>query len=302
MGKVKSFYAELKEANIEYYRNFSIKEKTSFHIGGRVDCYLTVKNVEELKTVVLAAHKWKKEIFIMGNLSNVLISDKKINKIFVELKGEFEEMVSISKTNIYAGAGIKISAMLGWLMKHSLGGLEFMAGIPGKLGGAIYMNAGAWGKGIGAYIKKVYFMDKNGNYKSIENRKNIFAYRHSIFQKNGFTITGVEFKLKTKELAKIKKEMADLIKIRHSKHPWNAYSAGSFFKNSSKYTAGKLIEEAGLKGKSIGNAEVSEMHANFLINKGNAKYSEMLKLVKLIKNTVYKKFKIRLKEEVKYIK
>jgi len=301
VGKVGGFYGKLREAGIEFYNNFSIKDKTSFKIGGRVECYLTVKNTGELTIAVKSARKWKKELFIMGNLSNVLVTDRKIRKVFVELKGGFEEIKAKGKTSVYAGAGIKISVMLGWLMKHNLGSLEFMAGIPGKLGGAVYMNAGAFGKGIGSYISRIYFTDKKGNCGIIENGREAFSYRHSIFQKNGFIITGVELKLKKKPAEDIRKEMASLIKIRHSKHPWNAYCAGSFFKNDRNYTAGKLIEEAGLKGLTCGKAEVSRMHANFLINKGGAKFKDVVKLANLVKRAVYRKFGIRLEEEVKYV-
>lgn len=302
MGKVKNFYRQLKEVGIEFNRNYPIKNRTSFNIGGRVDCYLTVKDMDEIMTTVKAARENKKALFVMGNLSNVLISDKKVNKVFVELKGDFEKIEVKGKTGIYAGAGVKISVLLGWLLKNGLGGLEFMAGIPGKLGGAVYMNAGAYGKGIGSYIKKVYFVDKRGRCGIIENAGEAFLYRHSIFQENGFIITGVELGLKIRPAEKIRKEMAELIKLRHSKHPWNAYCAGSFFKNHRDYTAGRLIEEAGLKGSKCGKAEVSKMHANFLINKGGASFGDVVKLANKVKKAVYKKFKVKLEEEVRYIR
>lgn len=302
MGKVNNFYAALENAGIEYRRDFPIAEKSSFKIGGKVECYLTVKDQAGLEAVVKAAKAAKKELFIMGNLSNVLITDGRIKKVFVELKGEFEEVKAKGKTGVYAGAGVKLSVMLGWLMKNSLGGVEFLAGIPGKLGGAVYMNAGAFGKGIGSYITKIYFTDRNGNCGIIENGKEAFSYRHSIFQENGLIITGVELKLKKRPKEEIRKEMAGLIKLRHSKHPWKAYCAGSFFKNSRDHTAGKLIEEAGLKGKTVGKAEISKMHANFLINKGGASCKDVVKLANLVKKVVYRKFKVRLEEEVRYIK
>jgi UDP-N-acetylmuramate dehydrogenase len=302
VGKVNSFYAALDNAGIEYRRDFPIGEKTSFKIGGKAECYLTVQDQGSLEAAVKAAGRAKKELFIMGNLSNVLIADGRIKKVFVELKGEFEEIREKGRATVYAGAGVKLSVMLGWLMKHGLGGLEFLAGIPGKLGGAVYMNAGAFGKGIGSHITKIYFTDRKGNCGIIENGKEAFSYRHSIFQENGLIITGVELKLKKRPEEEIRKEMADLIKLRHSKHPWKAYCAGSFFKNSKEHTAGKLIEEAGLKGKTVGKAEVSRMHANFLINKGGASCKDVVKLADIVKKEVYRKFKVRLEEEVRYIK
>jgi UDP-N-acetylmuramate dehydrogenase len=238
----------------------------------------------------------------MGNLSNVLVADTKVKKVFVELKGDFEEIKAAGKSLVYAGAGLKNSVTLGWLMKRDMGGLEFMAGIPGKIGGAVYMNAGAYGKGIGSYITKVYFMDLKGNCGIIENGKEAFSYRHSLFQDNGFIITGIELKLGKRPAEEIRKEMAAIIKLRHSKHPWNAFCAGSFFKNDKNYTAGKLIEEAGLKGVSCGKAEISRKHANFLVNKGGASFKDVVKLANMVKKRVYNKFKVKLEEEVKYIR
>ena len=303
MGKMKSpFFNSLKEAGIEFYPSYSVKKRTTFNIGGRVDCYVRAKNLNELAATVKAARTAKKEIFVMGNLSNVLISDRRIKKVFVGLEGSFREINKKGTVSFYAGAGAKISGLTAFLIKNSLTGLEFMAGIPGTVGGAVYMNAGAYGKGIGAFITKAHFMDKKGECGVIVNPEKAFTYRHSIFQKNGFIITGAEFKLRKGDSGKIRKETVELIKTRHKKHPWDAYCAGSFFKNPAKCPAGSLIERAGLKGKKFGGAMVSDMHANFLINTGKARFSDVVTLAGLVKKEVNKKFGIRLAEEVRYIK
>jgi UDP-N-acetylmuramate dehydrogenase len=302
VGKVKGFYRAIEDAGIGYKKDYVIRDRTSFRIGGKVECYLTAGNTEQVTAAIKAAARYKKKIFVMGNLSNVLIADGKIKMIFMELTGDFENISIKGKTGVYAGAGVKNSVLLGWLTKKGLGGIEFMAGIPGTVGGAVYMNAGAFGQGIGSFIKKVHFVDKKGKCGIIENGKEAFSYRHSIFQDNGFIITGVEMTLKKRISADIVKEMADIIKLRHSRHPWRAYCAGSYFKNGKDYTAGKLIEEAGLKGKKCGKAEVSNMHANFIVNTGGAKFKDVVKLADDIKKEVFRKYKVKLQEEVKYIK
>jgi UDP-N-acetylmuramate dehydrogenase len=296
------FIADLKASGAEFRADYAIKGRTTFNIGGRVECYLKVKNITELASVLKAAKAAKKQIFAMGSLSNVLITDKKIKKIFIELGGGLASVKVSGKNSVHAGAGAKISVLLGALLKSGLTGLEFMAGIPGTVGGAVYMNAGAFGKGIGSYIKKVYYMDENGRCGVMANAKKAFTYRHSVFQDNGFIITGVELGLKKGNKTAIKKEMAALIKTRHSRHPWNAYCAGSFFKNGKDFTAGKLIEEAGLKGKKAGGAQISKMHANFLINTGSAKFDDVIKLDNIVKREVFRKFGVKLEEEVRIIK
>jgi UDP-N-acetylmuramate dehydrogenase len=303
MGKVdRAFFDALKKAGIEHYPGYAVKKRTTFNIGGRVECLIRAKDLEELAVSVKAAGAAKKKVFVMGSLSNVLISDRRIKKVFIELAGGFLEIRKAGASKVYAGAGVKIGSLTAFLIRNALTGLEFMAGIPGSVGGAVYMNAGAYGKGIGSFIDRIHFMDLKGRCGIITNPEKAFSYRHSIFQKNGFIVTGVELGLKKGKAEAIRKEVSFLIKARHKKHPWDAYCAGSFFKNSADYTAGKLIEQAGLKGKKVGGAMVSKMHANFLINTGRAKYSDVVKLARCVKKEVYKKFGIKLVEEVKYVK
>ncbi len=297
------FYSDLKAAGIKYIKDFSLKEKANFRIGGKAECYLKAENTVALAGVVKAAGAAKKEMFVMGNLTNVLISDGKLKKVFIELKGDFTAVRSEGVVRVFAGAGAKMNAVLGFLIRKGLKGMEFMAGIPGTVGGAVYMNAGAFGKSISPLITRVYYMDKKGKCGVLTDIKKGFSYRHSVFQENGFIITGAEFKLKKGKPAEIKKEMAEIIKQRHAKHPWKAYCAGSFFKNGKDYTAGKLIEQAGFKGRKVGGAKISEMHGNFLINDtGKASCKDVMKLAAIVKKEVYKKFKVRLEEEVRVIK
>jgi UDP-N-acetylmuramate dehydrogenase len=165
------------------------------------------------------------------------------------------------------------------------------------------MNAGAFGTAVCAILLKVYAVDRLGRPVTIKVKKEMFGYRKSIFQKNGYVITGAEIKVKRGNRMKIQEQMKNIMASRRSKHPWKEPSCGSFFKNHfPEYTAGRLIEEAGLKGMKVGGAAVSIKHANFLVNKGNATAADVKKLAALVKKEVYKKTGIRLEEEVRYIK
>ncbi|MCE5301361.1 MAG: UDP-N-acetylmuramate dehydrogenase [Spirochaetia bacterium] len=302
MGKVKSdFYEVLQLAGISYKKNYPVAKHTSFKIGGRVECYLTVNTVEELSAVLSACRKYGKKPFVAGNLSNVLIADGIIKMVFIRLKGEFEDAV-YKGTIVRAGAAVSNGTFLSLCAKNGIGGFEFLSGIPGTLGGAVYMNAGAFGKGIGAGVTAIYVMDEAGRPGVVINPEKAFSYRHSIFQDNGMIILAAELKGKKRVPAAIRKEMADIIKMRHSRHPWRAACAGSFFKNPQDKPAGRLIEEAGLKGLKCGGAMVSQMHGNFLINTGKATFKDVMKLSEMVKKAVYKKSGVKLREEVRIVK
>jgi UDP-N-acetylmuramate dehydrogenase len=296
MDKV-SLYKELDKAGIDYKKDFSVKNAANFRIGGRVDAFVEIKDVKRLETAVRAAGKARCKYMAIGNMTNLLIADHRIKRVFIKLSGEFGKLEMKGRDTVYAGAAVKNEKLLNFMSRNGLGGLEFLAGIPGTVGGAVYMNAGAYGRGIGGQIKKVYYVDRKGTLKAIIN-KNLFSYRHSRFQDNGGIITGVDIRASGKDRKESAAEMKAIIQQRRAKHPWNAACAGSYFKNTPDIPAGKLIEMAGLKGKKVGGAAVSGKHANFLINTGGASFNDMIKLAELVKKTVYKKFKIKLKEEV----
>ncbi len=292
---------KLKKTGIECRKNVNMSKLSTFKVGGKAALFVEPKNEKELSAAVTACVKARVPYMAVGSMSNVIPSDGKINIVFLSMVKGFKKAELKGKTVIKAGAGMSVNAFNMFAARHSLKGAEFLAGIPGTIGGAVYMNAGAFGKNVSMIVSRVYAINKKGESVVLEKDKCRFSYRKSVFQKNGFVITAAEFKLKKGDSAEIKSEIKKIIKLRHEKHPWQP-SAGSFFKNSyPSYTAGKVIEAAGLKGKSIGGAAVSEKHANFIINKGGAKASDIKRLAAFIKKEVYKKFKIRLKEEVKYI-
>jgi len=298
-GKIRDM---LRENGIKAEKDYDVKKLTTYKIGGRAAVYAQVVNEEQLKAAVGICRAQKTEYAVFGCFSNVLIKEGRIEKVFIRMKGDFEK-ISVKKNTVWAGAGVLNSRFLKELAHSGLAGAEFMTGIPGSIGGAVYMNAGAYGKCIGGLVKKIRFMDRAGRMKTAENTGNIFSYRKSIFEKNGGIITEVEMRLKKGRSAEIEREMARIVRDRRSKHPWKDPSAGSVFKNKyPEYTAGKLIQEAGMKGVSIGGARVSRKHANFIINKGTASFKDVVMLIGKIKREVRKKCGITLEEEIRIIK
>jgi UDP-N-acetylmuramate dehydrogenase len=296
-----NIFKELKSFNIQFKKNWDVKKYSNFKIGGKIIALIEVYKLSQIMDVLRILHKYNKKYFVVGNLTNVLVHDGRLNMFFIKLKGDFEKILYNKSNFIFAGAGVSNEKLLEFMVNNSLGGLEFLSGIPGTIGGAIYMNAGAYGKFIGDFIEKILIIDKDGKFKIIDN-KNIFSYRTSIFQKEKSVILGATIKVFLSDKKKISKEIKEIISIRHAKHPWNAACAGSFFKNIKNFPAGMLIEDAGLKNFSVGDAAVSGKHGNFIINKGKAKFNDVIRLARIIKNKVYKKFKIKLQEEVVIIK
>jgi UDP-N-acetylmuramate dehydrogenase len=293
---------ELKKAGIGFKKNYPVKKHSNFRIGGKAALFIEIKKAKELAPALKILKKSGIKFMAIGNMTNLLIRDGKLNMAFLRLSGAFKAMKMKSGRIVHAGAAVDNNGLLNFLVKNGFGGLEFLAGIPGTLGGAIYMNAGAYGKGIGSFTRKVYFTGKDGKPRKISGKAAGFAYRKSIFQKNGAIITGADLAVVKKDRKESAAEMREIIQGRRDRHPWDAACAGSFFKNSPDITAGKLIEMAGLKGLTIGGAQVSKKHANFLINKGGASFSNVIRLAEKVKREVYRKFKIRLKEEVIIIK
>ncbi len=299
---MKNFIKELKAKGIECYEDYSVKHLTSFKIGGKAEGYAVARDMAELIYLVRVLKKYKKKIMVVGRWSNLLVNDGKINIIFISLKGDFEK-VNIKEETVYAGAGIKMHQLLEQLARFELSGLEFTAGIPGSLGGAIYMNAGIRAKSMADVIDFVYVMDRMGKIKKIENKKCRFAYRYSIFQVTKDIILGAEFKgLIKRDRYEMLSEIKAKIDNRKKKHPLNFPSAGSVFKNGKNYSSGEIIEKAGLKGLRIGGAKVSEKHANFIINAHNATFEDVSELIKKVKKEVKRKSKIKLEEEIIYVK
>lgn len=273
---------------------------TTFKIGGNADLFLTPEN----ETAAVAAIKILRAagipIFILGNGSNILVGDKGIRGAVVCFNKKMSCIEAVGD-EIYASAGAILSAVSAKAAKAGLAGTEFASGIPGSVGGAIYMNAGAYNYEIKDIVKSVRYIDSDGNIFELKKDACGFAYRRSVFADNGYVILGCTFGLKKGSTEEIRAQIKAFTQRRVSKQPLEMPSAGSTFKRPDGYFAGALIEAAGLKGKRIGGAEVSTKHAGFLVNSGNATARDVLELIEYVKTEVYKNSGVMLEPEVKLV-
>lgn len=273
---------------------------TTFKIGGAADIFASVSSEEEISALIKLANKESVPYMVMGNGSNMLVGDGGIRGLVIHLGKNFSD-IKTDGNLIYAQAGALMSSIAAAAAKASLTGFETLAGIPGSLGGALYMNAGAYGGEIGAVVRKVRYIDEKGDIYSVSGSECCFGYRKSIFSDGKKYIVSAELELKTGDEKEIRAAMADYAARRSEKQPLSMPSAGSTFKRPEGYFAGSLIENAGLKGYSVGGAQVSEKHAGFVVNKGGATAEDVLKLIEHIQSTVYEKSGVKLEPEVRLI-
>ena len=279
-------------------KNEPMKNHTSFKIGGAADEFCAAKSVDEIKELISYAKKKDIPYFVIGNGSNILVSDKGIRGLVIKIAADFSDY-EISGTVIKAKSGALLSTLAKAAQKSGLSGMEFASGIPGTLGGAIYMNAGAYGGQISDLVRRVTYLE-NGEIKKIGEGFG-FGYRKSIFADLGVVILEAELELEKGDLEEIRLKMEDYKNRRTEKQPLSLPSAGSVFKRPEGSFAGKLIEDAGLKGFRIGGAEVSEKHAGFIVNTGGATASDVLSLIRYIQKTVKERFSVELETEVKIV-
>ena len=280
--------------------NEPMKKHTSFKTGGDADVFVKADNAESIVKALNILKDNNIPYFIMGNGSNLLVSDRGIEGAVIEI-GSFMNKLSIEENRIYAQAGALLSSLSAFAADNSLTGLEFASGIPGTVGGAVFMNAGAYDGEIKNVIVYADVIDESGQIVRLGKDELELSYRHSVIGERGLVVIGAEFELEKGDEIKIREKMADFACRRREKQPLNFPSAGSTFKRPEGYFAGKLIEDAGLKGKSVGGAQVSEKHAGFIVNVGDATTDDILGLIDYCKKTVYNKFKVELMPEVRMI-
>ena len=283
--------------------NEPMKKYTTFKIGGPAECLIKIENVEELKKVLKLANENNVNITVIGNGSNVLVLDEGIKGITLIIKIEGYNFYSLDnkKIIISVGAGEKIPKMGKIFLNNSLTGFEEISGIPGSFGGAVRMNAGANGKEMKDIVKSVKCVDYLGNEKIFSNSEMKFEYRRSILKYEKYIVTEVEMELEKGDKEQILAKMEKYSNSRKEKQPLEYPSAGSTFKRGEDFLTAKLIEEAGLKGVCVGEAEVSTKHSGFIINKGNAKAKDVLELVEKVKKEIYKKFDKKIELEIEVI-
>lgn len=289
-----------KNLGCKLIKNEPLKKYTSFKIGGPADLFIFVNNEQNLTALILEIINSNVPYFILGNGSNLLVSDEGYRGVVLHLSGDFKT-ITLEKDNIIScGAGVSLGKACVFSMQNNLSGLEFAWGIPGSCGGALFMNAGAYGKDTSSVILEATHIEPSGSVITMSKENMNLAYRQSIYSGNKFIITSLKFKLLSCERNKIKQSMHEIILKRKSKQPLNYPSAGSVFKRpSGGFFAGALIQEAGLKGTRVGDAMVSEKHSGFIVNAGNATCEDVQNLISLIKEKVYLKSGILLECEVK---
>lgn len=278
----------------------SIKNHSSMKTGGVVKCAYFPETETELCEIINALKKEKRKYIVLGNMSNVLLPDEEMEAVLV-VTTEMKNVIKISETSVYAEAGVSFTKLALDVSKSGLSGLEFAYGIPGSVGGAVYMNAGAYGGETKDVIKSVRALDENGNVVAFTGEECAFDYRKSAFQNDKYVILGAEFELVKKDADECVKYAKELMQKRVDKQPLEYPSCGSTFKRPEGYFAGALIEEAGLKGYSVGGAKVSEKHAGFVINFDNATTEDVLSLMRKVRETVKEKNGVTLEAEIKLL-
>jgi len=281
--------------------NEPMSKHTTFGVGGKTSCYFMPKDILELKKILKYTTKKNIQKFIAGSGSNLLVNDKGYDGIVISLKKTFKNLEINNDGTINVESGVMLGSMVKKATNKGIEGLESLIGVPGTVGGALYMNAGAYNNEISNFFYSAILLDTNGNEKIYKKNQVKFDYRHSSFPNDEILINAI-FKFKKGNLDEIAENKKHASNKRKETQPLKYRSAGSIFKNPSKeQAAGYLIDQCGLKGYQIGGAEISNKHANFIINKGDANSRDIIGLIELAKKEVLEKFKIKLKLEVKLL-
>ena len=283
-----------------------MSKHTSFRVGGNADAYIIVQNKENLIEVLKIAKEYNLPITIVGNGTNLLVKDNGIRGLVINYASSNFEIIDANKVDEYkikVDSGVKNGVLAQFLLKNELTGFEFAAGIPGTIGGAIYMNAGAFGGEIANIVESVTYISlKDLKIYTLKNEQCEFAYRTSIFEQDeDKIILEAIFNFKKGKKEEIAQKMDEFRNKRLSSQPLDKPSAGSTFKRGENFITAKLIDECNLKGYKIGGAQVSEKHAGFIINTGNASAKDIIDLIKYVKTKVYEKFGVEIKPEVRII-
>lgn len=278
-------------------QNEPMKNHTLFKIGGNADFLVQPNSVEQISSLV----KVLRDIpyLVIGNGSNLLVCDEGVRGVIIKISNLLSK-IEVNGNIIYAESGAFLSKIANVAYNAGLSGFEWAAGIPGTLGGAVLMNAGAYGGEMKDVVISTTYIDENGDLQKTSDHR--FGYRTSIFEEKKCIIIGSEISLQPKNKDEIKAYMNELSEKRHSKQPLEYPSAGSTFKRPDGFFAGKLIEDAGLRGYSIGGAKVSEKHCGFVINSGNATFDDVMNLIEYVQGKVYEQFGVELETEVKILR
>ena len=284
---------EISPSNI--FVNEEMSKHTSFKVGGIADFFVTVNNIKELVYILKVSKELRIKTFIIGNGTNIIVKDTGFRGIIIKLN--FKHL-KIEKNEIIAGSGVPVALISEFAYRNEIEGYEFLSGIPGTVGGAIKMNAGAYGSEVKDILISTTYLDEKYNIVKISNNMHKFSYRNSIFFNKKWIILESSFAIKKGNKEEIKEKRNQMMKERKEKQPLEYPNAGSIFKRGADFIPAQLIDKAGLKGYKIGGAQISDKHAGFIVNTGNTTTKDIIKLIKYTKETVKEKFNKELELEV----
>ena len=301
--RIKEYLIEILDKD-RVFENAPLSEYTSFKVGGPADFLVQTSESDEIEKLIALASQEKIPYYVIGNGTNMLVSDEGYHGLVILIKDKkngivFEE--SADGATVTVGAGCSLSRFANEAASHGYSGLEFASGIPGSVGGAVVMNAGAYGGEIKDVIKYALVMDSAGNIMKLDRGELELSYRSSVIQRKNLVVLEACFELKKGNAEQIKAEIRELNERRREKQPLDYPSAGSTFKRPEGHFAGKLIEDAGLRGYCVGDAQVSEKHCGFVINKGKATASDIYRLIADVIEKVYSEFGVELEPEIKLL-
>ena len=280
--------------------NEPMKDHTTFRIGGPADCLILPASMEDVAFVFQCLKRHDIPFVILGNGSNVLVLDKGIRGVVIKFNSPISA-IRKKKNTLTAGAGALLRDVSEFAAENSLSGMEFACGIPGSIGGAVFMNAGAYDGEMKTIVSAVRAISPKGEIVQFAANELDFGYRHSIFQENGCAICEVDLTLTPGNAEEIKEKIAGFTERRESKQPLEMPSAGSTFKRPEGHYAGTLIEQTGLKGFTVGGAQVSDKHAGFVVNAGDATAKDVLELIRQVQDRVFEKHHVKLFPEVRIL-
>lgn len=291
---------QLQQAGIPCREAESLAAHCTFKIGGPAKLFVQPRTEEELCSAIGICKSCGVRYYLLGNGSNILFADEGYDGAVIDITA-LETGIGITGTELSAGAGIRLSALCKAALEQGLTGLEFAYGIPGTVGGAVYMNAGAYGGEMKQVVERVHFLEADGTPGVMSGEDLAFGYRQSAFMGTKRIITSAELRLESGAEAEITAKMEDFMRRRREKQPLELPSAGSVFKRPEGYFAGALIEQCGLKGFAVGGACVSEKHAGFIVNKGGATCADVEALIRAIQDTVFQATGVELEPEIRRI-
>lgn len=285
----------------DFFYDEPMKNHTSFCVGGPAKLLIKPRDEEALVEILKSIRKNNYKYYILGNCTNIIVRDKGFDGIIIKLKNKLNDVKKVSDKEIYAGTGASMKKISEFAMENSLTGLEFAHGIPGSLGGAIVMNAGAYDGEIKNVVKSVKLLDEDLNVIEVPGEEMNFSYRHSLVQERDLIVLGATFSLEDGDKNEIREKYEDFDQRRADKQPLDMPSAGSTFKRPTGYFAGKLIDDSGLRGFTHKGAGISEKHCGFVVNKNKATAQDVLETIEIVQKVVHDKFDVTLEREVKII-